>query len=158
MSHCVPVFLALVLWGLPLVCSAPTTAHPDARDLTDSPGYSYVFEVMAVTILVLLGTNCWLWLSRPSPKNNITVECKVSSDAGATSIVHDISDKAKNLSDLAPDEVPRPEYWIYFTQHGKCWHLNKTCYQLKKATTKVTSLAPCQTCAASFHLWRMHRL
>ena len=151
-------FIAMVLWGFPLVCSTPTRTsdHPDDQLLLASHDHSHVFEVMAVTILILLGTNCWLWWSRPLP-HAISVDCRVCSDVDATKDVsesHQSSVKKRFLSVPPSHESGGPDFCIYFTQHGKCWHLNRACGHLKRATTKVNSLAPCQTCAASFHPWR----
>lgn len=112
------------------------TLSGSSTDGTDE--YMYVFESMALAIMLLLASTCWLLTGKgkeaiphgPRTVSNAAVQCTL-------------------LDPQIGTELRGPSGTIYFAQHSVRWHQDSRCKHLASASTKMNQLTPCKTC--SFH-------
>ena len=128
--------VAMCLWSASLATGA---------SFDEASAQWSVLDLMFITIIILLVSNCYL-LSRMSTARSGT------SSLQSLQSTHDVKKtggvKKQAASDAADDRIPNGD--IFFAQNSKRWHRSQNCCHLKAASTKISSLSPCQTCASSF--------
>ena len=137
--------MLLFLFSCVAMCSWSACVAQKVLPTTDVDDHGYVFEIMAITILALLVSNCWLWRSRASHKQYIqktSASFRLAPRSG--------SQKEQCSANESVNQTWTSDFEIHFAQNSVRWHRNKRCAHLKGATTKICSLSACQTCAANF--------
>ena len=111
-----------------------------------------VMDLMFITIIVLLVSNCYL-LARMSTARSGT--SSPQSPQSTRDVKKTGGVKKQGTLDAAGDRIPEGE--IFFAQTSRRWHRSPNCCHLRAASTKISSLNPCQTCAGSLTGWSQVR-
>ena len=112
----------------------PGSSMQDTSEPKDESEYMFVLEGMALTIIVLLASNCWLLRFRTTP-----APLKVS---GVSTKTVGVQCDLECIEALVHGSYKQS---VFCAPTSKRWHQSPNCFQLKKGS-KIHELTPCLSC------------
>ena len=131
---------SLLLLGCCLV--VPVPAVNENSSLESDEEYMYLFEGMALALVLLFASNCWL-LNKTQPSLQCGQDCAKSKPVRDIAVQCDFDFQSVPLHQNFPNY---PDGEIIFAQHSLRWHV-AGCRHLKSASTKLQRLTPCLHCS-----------